>query len=153
MFARSPARQAANSTIAPRWAVLPAGSAGISSRELALLTGVLLVGIGLRVMAFSRYAVEHFDEGVYASNIYFRPPDFAYPQQRFFAPPLLPALIEVGMIAGLRPNVAALLPSFLAGCATIVALWWFGRSWFGPKVGISAAALVALSDAQVMFSA
>ena len=80
-------------------------------------------------------------------------PEYAYPQQRFYAPPLLPALIEAGMIVGLPPNVAALLPSFLAGCATIVAVWWFGRSWFGPAVGLSAATLVALSDFHIAFSA
>src|SRR5262245_29882716 len=124
-----------------------------SRRELVLLAVVLLVGVALRLVAFSRSAVEHFDEGVYASNIYFGPPDYAYPQQRFFGPPLLPALIEAGMIAGLPPNTAALLPSFLAGCATIVALWWFGRSWFSPEVGLSAATLVALNDFHIAYSA
>ncbi len=114
---------------------------------------VLLFGVALRLFSFSRSAVEHFDEGVYASNMYFGPPDYAYPQQRFFAPPLLPALIEAGMIAGVPPNVAALLPNLLAGCATIVALWWLGRSWFGPEVGLSAATLLALSDFHVIFSA
>src|SRR5207249_5587669 len=126
----------------------PIGS--ISTRELGLLVAILLIGVVFRLLAFSRSAVEHFDEGVYASNIYFGAPDFAYPQQRFFGPPLLPALIEAGMIAGLSPNVAALLPSFLAGCTTIVALWWLGRSWFGPEVGLSAATLLALSDFHVI---
>src|SRR5262245_5593490 len=111
-------------------------AAAVTRREWILLGAVLAAGIGLRVSALSRSAVEHFDEGVYASNIYFAGPEYAYPQQRFYAPPLLPALIEAGMIVGLPPNVAALLPSFLAGCGTIVAVWWFGRSWFGPAVGI-----------------
>lgn len=118
-----------------------------------MLAVVLSVGIASRLVAFSRSAVEHFDEGVYASNIYFPPPDYAYPQQRFFAPPLLPALIEAGMIAGFPPNVAALLPSLLAGCATVAAIWWVGRSWFGPEVGLSAATLVALNDFHVAYSA
>src|SRR5262245_10326488 len=90
------------------------------TREWILLGLVLTTGIVLRVAALSRSAVEHFDEGVYASNIYFGPPEYAYPLQRFYAPPLLPALIEAGMIAGLPTNVAALLPSLLAGCATMV---------------------------------
>ncbi len=118
----------------------------ISRHELILLAVVVLVGVSLRLAAFSHAAVEHFDEGVYASNIYFGPPEYAYPQQRFFGPPLLPALIEAGMIAGLPPNVAALLPGFIAGCATIVALWWFGRSWFSAEAGLAAAALIALSN-------
>jgi 4-amino-4-deoxy-L-arabinose transferase-like glycosyltransferase len=121
-------------------------------RELLLVSGVLLTGFVLRLIALLHSAVEHFDEGVYASNIYFGPPDYAYPLQRFYAPPLLPALIEAGMIADLPPNVAALLPSFVAGCSTIVALWWFGRSWFGPPVGLSAATFAALSDFHVTYS-
>ncbi len=122
-------------------------------RELVLLGIVLALGALARVLAVWQSAVEHFDEGVYASNIYFGGPEYAYPQQRFYAPPLLPALIEAGMIAGLPPNLAALLPGFLAGCGTIAALWWLGRSWFGPEVGLAAAALAAWNDYHVMFSA
>lgn len=132
----------------------PAAAADpFTRREIALLAMIVLVGAGLRLAAFSRSAVEHFDEGVYASNVYFGAPDFAYPQQRYYAPPLLPALIEAGMLAGLPPNVAALLPSFLAGCGTIVALWWFGRSWFSPAVGLAAATLAALSEFHIAYSA
>jgi dolichyl-phosphate-mannose-protein mannosyltransferase len=125
---------------------------GIRSGELVVLAAVLVIGFALRLLAFSRAAVEHFDEGVYAPNVYFGPPDYAYPQQRFFGPPLLPALIEGGMIAGLPANVAALMPSFIAGCATIVALWWFGRYWFGPPAGIAAATLLAVSGFHIAFS-
>ena len=125
----------------------------VMRREALCLAAVLTVGTILRLVVLSRSAVEHFDEGVYASNIYFGPPEYAYPMQRFFGPPLLPALIETGMVAGLPPNLAALLPNFLAGCGTIVALWWFGRSWFGPPVGIAAAALAALSDFHIAYSA
>lgn len=121
--------------------------------ERALLIVIVIAGAGLRLYALSHSAVEHFDEGVYASNVYFGGPDYAYPQQRLYAPPLLPALIEAGMIVGLPPNVAALLPSFLAGCGTIVALWWFGRSWFSPAVGLGAAVLAALSDFHIAYSA
>ncbi|HEX5104434.1 MAG TPA: glycosyltransferase family 39 protein [Pirellulaceae bacterium] len=124
----------------------------IQRRELALLALILLAGVSLRIFALSRSTVEHFDEGVYASNLYFGPPDYAYPLQRFYAPPLLPALIETGMIAGLPPNLAALLPGFLAGCGTIVALWWFGRSWFSPAVGLAAATLAALSEFHITYS-
>src|SRR3954453_3594905 len=127
--------------------------ADVTRPERLVLATVLVVGAALRLLAFSRAAVEHFDEGVYASNVYFGAPDYAYPQQRFFGPPLLPALIETGMIAGLPPNVAALMPSLLAGCATIVAVWWFGRCWFGPQAGVAAATLLALSGFHVAFSA
>ncbi|HEY2414313.1 MAG TPA: glycosyltransferase family 39 protein [Pirellulaceae bacterium] len=120
--------------------------------EFLLLSAILAAGIALRLFAFSHSAVEHFDEGVYASNLYFGPPDYAYPLQRFYAPPLLPALIETCMILRLPPNVAAILPSFLAGCGTIVAMWWFARSWFGPAAGLTATTLTAFSDFQILFS-
>ena len=82
-------------------------------RELVLLAVIVLLAAACGSwLRFARSAVEHFDEGVYASNIYFGAPDFAYPQQRFYAPPLLPALIEAGMLAGLPPNVAALSAGF-----------------------------------------
>lgn len=145
------------SDLQKRLAQNASASVTVSRREWALIGVVLLVAVVLRIIALSRSAVEHFDEGVYASNVYFGPPDYAYPQQRFFGPPLLPALIETcmigGSLVGLPPNCGALLPSFLAGCATIVALWWFGRSWFGPEVGISAATLAALSDFHILYSA
>jgi dolichyl-phosphate-mannose-protein mannosyltransferase len=131
----------------------PSFASPVTRREMSLFASVLLAAVILRLLALTGSAVEHFDEGVYASNIYFGPPDYAYPLQRFYAPPLLPALIEAGMIAGLSPNVAALAPSFLAGCGTIAALWWFGRFWFGPSVGIAAATLAALSPFHVAYSA
>ena len=134
-------------TEAARISKATAGCAGVGATAGAITSprtgccwrSCCVAGIGLRLAALSRSAVEHFDEGVYASNMYFGAPDYAYPQQRFYAPPLLPALIEAGMIVGLPPNVAALLPSFLAGCGTIVArvvVWpvvvWAGG---GPRGG------------------
>ena len=139
-----------NAQRAPARAVSPLGISRIEA--LALLT-IVAAGLTLRAVALSQSAVEHFDEGVYASNVYFGPPDYGYPDQRFYAPPLLPALIEAGMIAGLAPNLAALLPSFLAGCGMIVALWWLGRTWFTPRVGLATAMLCALSDFHVAYSA
>src|SRR5262245_40455949 len=106
----------------------------MTRRELVILGLLLVACVALGLVALSRSDVEHFDEVVFASNLWFGPPDYAYPLRHLYAPPLLPALIETGMIAGLPPNLAALLPSFVAGSATIVALWWFGRTWFSPAV-------------------
>src|SRR3954468_16638490 len=100
----------------------------LSRRECFLIVLLIAVGIAMRLVALSHSAIEHFDEGVYASNVYFGPPDYAYPMQRFYAPPLLPALIETtmtaGALVGIPPNLAALLPSFIAGSVTIAAIWW-----------------------------
>src|SRR5687768_3002192 len=87
--------------------ITPDLASAVSRQEVMVLVIVAAIGISIRLLAFSRSAVEHFDEGVYASNIFFGPPDYAYPMQRFYAPPLLPALIEAGMSVGLPPNVAA----------------------------------------------
>ncbi|MDX1946010.1 MAG: glycosyltransferase family 39 protein [Pirellulaceae bacterium] len=125
----------------------------IAPREWLLLAAIVAAGVLLRGYAVAHSGVEHFDEGVYASNVYFGQPSFAYPQRNMYAPPLLPWLIEAGMLIGLSPNLAAVLPGFLAGCGTIVALWWFGRSWFGPAAGLSAAVLCAFSQYHIAYSA
>jgi 4-amino-4-deoxy-L-arabinose transferase-like glycosyltransferase len=147
-----PSRKGASRTVASALRPSVASFSPFSSRELVLFFAIFATGFALRLLAFAHSAVEHFDEGVYASNLYFGPPDYAYPLQRFYAPPLLPALIEAGMMFQLPPNVAAILPSFLAGCGTIIALWWFARSWFGTAAGLTAGALVAFSDFQILFS-
>jgi 4-amino-4-deoxy-L-arabinose transferase-like glycosyltransferase len=141
------AKQAAPSTGGPR------AAEPITRCELLLLAGLVSAGALLRLIAAAGSGVEHFDEGVYASNVYCGDLGGSYPNQRFYAPPLVPALIEYGMLAGLPPNVAALLPGLMAGTGTIAALWWLGRSWFAPRVGIAAAALAALSDFHVSHSA
>lgn len=129
----------------------------IRRREVWLLAGVLLTGTALRIAAARHSAVEHFDEGVYASNVFFPPPEYAFPMQQFFAPPLVPGVIEVcltaGILVGLPANVAALLPGILAGCVSIAAVWWLGRSWLSPQAGIAAAALAAGSPFHIAHSA
>jgi dolichyl-phosphate-mannose-protein mannosyltransferase len=146
------ARPTASSTLSPSLPASISLSQPITRLELTLIAAIVISGAVLRLFALSYSAVEHFDEGIYASNIYFGEPDYAYPLQRYYAPPLLPALIEAGMVLQLPPNLAALLPSFLAGCGTMIVLWWFGRTWFGPAAGISAATLAAFSDFQILFS-
>jgi dolichyl-phosphate-mannose-protein mannosyltransferase len=122
-------------------------------REIALLALIVLVGASLRVTAYSQSSVEHYDEGVYASRFWFLPPDYGYPLHRLHAPPLLPATIEWAMILRLPPKLAALGPNILAGCATIAAIWWLGRTWFRPTVGLAAAMLCAGSDFHIAYSA
>ena len=118
-----------------------------------LLLLIFVIGGGLRFAWPDRLAVEHFDEGVYASNIWFGPDDsFRYPEQHLYAPPLLPTLIEwVFTLAG-PSNFGAMLPSLVAGSLMIPLVWWVGRRWFGPMAGLAAATLCALSDPHVVFS-
>ena len=117
------------------------------------ICGVLVVAATLRFSFPERLAVEHFDEGVYASNIWFGDrPDRAYPAQHLYAPPLLPALIEWCFVFSGPSNAAAMWPSQAAGVLSVLLLWWLGRSWFGPVAGLVAAALGSTNEVLVLLS-
>ncbi|MBW3597859.1 MAG: glycosyltransferase family 39 protein [Planctomycetes bacterium] len=121
--------------------------------ERWLLAAVVLLGLAIRCAWLERLAVEHFDEGVYASNLWFGAEEgFAYPLRHLYAPPLVPAVAEWSLIlSGLAP-AAPLWAGVIAGVMLIPSLWWIGRQWFGATAGLSAAALAALSDVHAMFS-
>ncbi len=103
-------------------------------------------------------AIEHFDEGVYASNFWFGAEEgYEYPARHLYAPPLLPLAIEWTMIivslCGFRPTgFVPMIPCLVAGLATIPSLWWVGRRWFGPTAGIVSAWMVAASDFHSSYS-
>src|SRR5205807_908608 len=89
-------------------------------RELLVVAGVVLLGVALRIANPSRLAVEHFDEGVYASNLWFGEANhYQYPGRFFYAPTLLPALIEWVFILAGPSNGGAIVISLVAGCLTI----------------------------------
>ncbi|MEX0818644.1 MAG: glycosyltransferase family 39 protein [Pirellulaceae bacterium] len=120
---------------------------------------LLVLGTGLRLAFPSRMAVEHFDEGVYASNIWFGSESgFQYPMQRLYAPPLLPGLIEWSMIfdrlSGAREvnTWTPMVPSLLAGCVTLLLVWRMTREWFGSEAGIATLAIASLSDFHALYS-
>ncbi len=106
-------------------------------------------------------AVEHFDEGVYASNIWFGPEaGYQYPMRRLYAPPLLPSLIEWSMIFDRMGepsshkinSLAPLVPSLFAGCLTLLVIWRMTREWFGPESGLATLAIASLSDFHSLYS-
>jgi dolichyl-phosphate-mannose-protein mannosyltransferase len=122
--------------------------------ECWLVVAIFLAGLGLRVAWPSRLAVEHFDEGVYASSIFFsgEKGDERYPDQHLFAPPLFPTLIEFGMVIAGPSNPAAIAVSILAGSLTVPLVWWVARRWCGPCAGLASSTLVALNDVHIFFS-
>jgi 4-amino-4-deoxy-L-arabinose transferase-like glycosyltransferase len=125
----------------------------VSRGELALVFGIVLLAAGLRFAFPARMAIEHFDEGVYASNIWFaEASDYRYPARHLYAPPLLPAFIEWSIIFFGSGPVSVMLVSLVAGTATVAAVWWVARRWFGAEAGIAAAALAALSDFHILYS-
>ncbi|MFN8855422.1 MAG: ArnT family glycosyltransferase [Planctomycetaceae bacterium] len=134
-------------------AVVPERARTVTPREAGLAIAITLVGIALRWVGISQCELSHFDEGVYASNVWFGPESgYAYPARHLYAPPLVPALIELS-IAVLGPGgVAPLLPGLVCGCLLIPLVWWVGRQWFGTPAGLVAATLAALSGPHAYFS-
>ncbi|MEK6262495.1 MAG: glycosyltransferase family 39 protein [Planctomycetota bacterium] len=130
----------------------------ISRTEWLWLLGAVLFGAILRLGFPGRMAIEHFDEGVYASNFWFEVEQGGeYPARHLYAPPLLPMAIEwtmiVASLGGIKPTgFIPMIPSLMAGLATIPSMWWVGRRWFGPSAGIVAAWLVAASDFHASYS-
>jgi 4-amino-4-deoxy-L-arabinose transferase-like glycosyltransferase len=100
----------------------------------------------------SRVAVEHFDEGVYSSNLFFPDDGFAYPDRHLYAPPLVPSLIEWSMILVGEGRTTPLLPGVLLGSLTVPLVWLVTRRWFGAAAGVAAASLLALSDFHITMS-
>ena len=122
-------------------------------QERVCLAVIVLIGAVLRFGNLSDIAVEHFDEGVYASNIWFDADNnFQYPDRQLYAPPLMPSLIEFSLILLETGSWGTMLPGLLAGTASLLAIWWLGREWFHPPIGLAAAAVLALSEYHVLYS-
>ena len=122
-------------------------------RAVWLPAAIVLTGVLLRSAYPSRMAVEHFDEGVYASNLWFGADDgFRYPNRHLYAPPLLPALTEWSMILLGPSHVGCMLVSLLAGGLTIGLIWWVAGEWFGEEAALAAATLAGLSDFHILYS-
>lgn len=137
----SPLKQAADTT--PTFSRL----------ELIALAVILLAGCLARCLFLSEVAIEHFDEGVYASNLWFTAEQGAeYPGRYYYAPPLLPFLIEWSMIFFGSGALGVFLPSLLLGCLTVLLIWWVARDWFGPSAGLVAALLAGASDLHLLYS-
>ena len=125
----------------------------IGRAEVWLLVALLAVGFFLRAGRISATAIEHFDEGVYASNQWFLTEEGGeYPGRYLYAPPLLPMLISTSMFVCGAGHVGTMLPVLLAGCATLPLVWCVARSWFGPSAGLAAVSLAAFSDFHMLYS-
>ena len=121
--------------------------------EAGSLTVFFAVGLMLRISLLHLESVEHFDEGIYASSLWYDGQfEQPYPARHLFAPPLLSTLMEgFSWIPGVA-RFAPFLPCVFLGTATILALWWLARSWFGKPAGLFIAAVGAMSDFHIIFS-
>jgi 4-amino-4-deoxy-L-arabinose transferase-like glycosyltransferase len=124
--------------------------APITQRERTVLMLIAVVAVGMRFALPARISIEHWDEAVYASNRFCA--DGSYPARYLYAPPLLPALIELTMLVAGPTSYAAVLPNLVFGTLTVALCWWAAREWFGRSAGLAAAALAALSDFQIAFT-
>lgn len=120
--------------------------------ELVLILAITAAGCGARFANLSRVAVEHFDEGVYSSNLFFPNEGFAYPDRHLYAPPLLPSMIEWSMILFGESRTTPLLPCLILGSLTVPLVWLVTRRWFGSAAAVAAASLLALSDFHISMS-
>ncbi len=123
-----------------------------------VIVAATLVGGLLRWSHLDRLGVEHFDEGVYASNLLFGPAEhYEYPGRPFYAPPLLPWLIESTTLVLSILGFAArpwwpMLPGLIAGTLLIPSAGWIAGRWWGPRAGGLAAWLAALSAFHAAYS-
>ncbi len=125
----------------------------ISRAEILFVIGISLLAAALRCWDLSAIAVEHFDEGVYASNLWFTADEgYRYPDRHLYAPPLLPSLIEWSLLIFGQASWVPALPSLVAGICTIPLIWWMGRKLGGPLCGLSAAILLATNDVHILYS-
>lgn len=119
--------------------------------EWGVLLAICLLGIGLRFWRFDKLAIEHFDEGVYAGNLYAVLDQNCYPQRHLYAPPLFPMLCEFAIGVGGTPD-AAIWVNLLLGALTIPLVWWVARDRFGLVAAIVSSVLCATSDYHIFFS-
>ena len=88
-----------------------------------------MVAFALRAWQPGRMAIEHYDEGVYAANLFAAPPflDYKYPDRHLYAPPFLPAVYEWVLILSGQSLAAVMWVNVLLGTALVAAIWWTTR--------------------------
>lgn len=125
----------------------------IPKPELVLVVMMVLLGAILRMSHTERLEVEHFDEGVYSSSLWYEATfGETWPARNLYAPPLLPNLIAAtGALPGMG-EAAAFWPGLLLGSFTALVFWWMSRAWFGQTAGLISVCLVSLSDFHILFS-
>jgi 4-amino-4-deoxy-L-arabinose transferase-like glycosyltransferase len=102
----------------------------------------------LRWAHLNQSSLSHFDEGVYV--LWGVVGD--YPSKEFFAPPLFPMLIRALSTVMGATDLGPQMLSGLFGSATVPAVWWISRRWFGPTAAIASASMAAFSGFHIAFS-
>lgn len=124
----------------------------ITRTELLLILAITVTGFAVRFAALDELAIEHFDEGVYASNLWFPDSGYAYPHRHLYAPPLQPAMIELSMFVFGEEDWVPFLPALLLGSLTVPLAWLVVRRWSCAAAAVAAASLVTLNDFHIALS-
>tara|TARA_R110002072_G_scaffold303123_1_gene494706 strand:- start:133209 stop:135344 length:2136 start_codon:yes stop_codon:yes gene_type:complete len=124
----------------------------VSRTELVAILVITVAGFAARFAFLNELAIEHFDEGVYASNLWFPDEGYQYPDRFLYAPPLLPSLIEWSMILVGEARWVPFLPSLILGSLTVPLAWWSVRRWSSGASGVAAAGLLSLNDFHISMS-
>jgi dolichyl-phosphate-mannose-protein mannosyltransferase len=121
-----------------------------SRPEVVALVLIALMGAILRS---ADSPVEHFDEGVYASNLFFgEATGYRFPNQHLYAPPLFPSLVEWSFVFFGASDFAAHLPMRLFVAVGMGLVWWLTRRWFDVPTALVATLLLAVSWPNILFS-
>lgn len=130
-----------------------AGKSVLSAQnEAVLLMVILFAAFFVRTWQAGHVSVEHFDEGVYASNYVSSHLDFRYPDRHLYAPPFLPAVLEWILILSGGTAHAVIWCNLVTGTLLVAAIWWITRIIGGQLAALSAASLVAFSDYFIQYS-
>lgn len=122
-------------------------------QELVLVAILFFMSGFLRWWHLDREAVDHFDEGVYSSVLWYEgQTGTSYPAREFYAPPGLPFCIELSSwIPGVGER-APLLPALVFGSLTPLVFWLAARRWFGIPAGLFALSICGLSEFHILYS-
>lgn len=125
-------------------------SASPAIRKTAL-GALLFIAFLLRAWQPSLISVEHFDEGVYASNFYSSHLDYSYPNRHLYAPPLFPALLEWLLIFTGNPH-SVVWVNIVLGTGLVAAIWWLTKLVAGEAAAMAAAAMATFNDFFITYS-
>lgn len=117
------------------------------------LPAVVVAAAALRLAGLGSVHVEQYDEGVYASNLWFgEEKETRYPERHLYAPPLLPAIEEYTQLILGSESWSVMLAPVLLG---IVSVWLIGRlvwAWSTPEAALAVMVFIAISPMHLLFS-
>ncbi|MFM7059216.1 MAG: ArnT family glycosyltransferase [Planctomycetota bacterium] len=127
----------------------------IQTRQIEALGVATLLCLGalLRLWCLNFEAVEHFDEGIYGSVLWYDAQfGTAWPGREYFAPAGLPFLIELASLVPGISDYAPFVPALVSGMLTPLVFWWTARFWFGRSAALFVLAIVTCSEFHVIYS-